>query len=90
MRAARKVAHTKQWHCLIVRDKCVENLQATLVACTELEEQAERLKQLIPYRLYLDAAGSNSYSIGQQHNFVVRSEERRVGKECRSRWSPYH
>src|SRR5438477_11387756 len=22
--------------------------------------------------------------------FGVRSEERRVGKECRSRWSPYH
>ena len=22
--------------------------------------------------------------------FRVRSEERRVGKECRSRWSPYH
>src|ERR1044071_4908118 len=22
--------------------------------------------------------------------FVMRSEERRVGKECRSRWSPYH
>ena len=21
---------------------------------------------------------------------VLRSEERRVGKECRSRWSPYH
>ena len=21
---------------------------------------------------------------------VSRSEERRVGKECRSRWSPYH
>ena len=21
---------------------------------------------------------------------MVRSEERRVGKECRSRWSPYH
>ena len=21
---------------------------------------------------------------------VERSEERRVGKECRSRWSPYH
>ena len=20
----------------------------------------------------------------------MRSEERRVGKECRSRWSPYH
>ena len=23
-------------------------------------------------------------------SFAVRSEERRVGKECRSRWSPYH
>ena len=23
-------------------------------------------------------------------NFGLRSEERRVGKECRSRWSPYH
>ena len=22
--------------------------------------------------------------------WTVRSEERRVGKECRSRWSPYH
>ena len=26
------------------------------------------------------------YKIGKK----VRSEERRVGKECRSRWSPYH
>src|SRR3712207_8067895 len=24
------------------------------------------------------------------HLALVRSEERRVGKECRSRWSPYH
>src|SRR5258708_32200686 len=24
------------------------------------------------------------------HGSVSRSEERRVGKECRSRWSPYH
>ena len=22
--------------------------------------------------------------------WILRSEERRVGKECRSRWSPYH
>ena len=26
----------------------------------------------------------------QVGGFVYRSEERRVGKECRSRWSPYH
>ena len=25
-----------------------------------------------------------------QHCTLIRSEERRVGKECRSRWSPYH
>ena len=25
-----------------------------------------------------------------EHPDVLRSEERRVGKECRSRWSPYH
>src|SRR2546426_144224 len=24
------------------------------------------------------------------HGLIERSEERRVGKECRSRWSPYH
>ena len=23
-------------------------------------------------------------------SLIARSEERRVGKECRSRWSPYH
>src|SRR3989449_8900493 len=27
---------------------------------------------------------------GQVGGFGGRSEERRVGKECRSRWSPYH
>ena len=26
----------------------------------------------------------------QLGQFGIRSEERRVGKECRSRWSPYH
>ena len=24
------------------------------------------------------------------YGHTLRSEERRVGKECRSRWSPYH
>ena len=30
-----------------------------------------------------------SYQL-RQRDAVLRSEERRVGKECRSRWSPYH
>ena len=28
--------------------------------------------------------------VGDVNNPTARSEERRVGKECRSRWSPYH
>ena len=27
---------------------------------------------------------------GKSTAVLTRSEERRVGKECRSRWSPYH
>src|SRR2546421_4582282 len=30
------------------------------------------------------------YTISDADSTNVRSEERRVGKECRSRWSPYH
>ena len=35
----------------------------------------------------------NTYDImtyGAKGDGQTRSEERRVGKECRSRWSPYH
>ena len=34
---------------------------------------------------YHVAFGEDSYTV-----VTARSEERRVGKECRSRWSPYH
>ena len=34
---------------------------------------------------------NGAYSVSNYIIFVIlRSEERRVGKECRSRWSPYH
>ena len=38
-------------------------------------------------------SGTDEPAVGGLTDFgreVVRSEERRVGKECRSRWSPYH
>src|SRR5256885_2493769 len=38
-----------------------------------------------PYRIILDSNARTPLT-----SYVVRSEERRVGKECRSRWSPYH
>ena len=31
-----------------------------------------------------------SKSLAAKYATDYRSEERRVGKECRSRWSPYH
>ena len=33
---------------------------------------------------------STIINVGKNRYFLERSEERRVGKECRSRWSPYH
>ena len=35
-------------------------------------------------------ANINTKGYTRQRMDLVRSEERRVGKECRSRWSPYH
>src|SRR3712207_9066216 len=40
-----------------------------------------------------DEAGKNPTNVlspNDQTFYLIRSEERRVGKECRSRWSPYH
>ena len=34
--------------------------------------------------------GQKATRVNQGTNLSPRSEERRVGKECRSRWSPYH
>ena len=39
----------------------------------------------IPQNVFLQKLGKFPLNIG-----LTRSEERRVGKECRSRWSPYH
>jgi len=40
----------------------------------------ERYEETLPYALWLKT----------RLDYLDRSEERRVGKECRSRWSPYH
>src|SRR2546429_2330780 len=45
------------------------------------------------------AGAGGKWKFDKEHRFLfvdkifggaIRSEERRVGKECRSRWSPYH
>src|ERR1043166_4337998 len=37
-----------------------------------------------------EALGIHRHGPGVLQHWMNRSEERRVGKECRSRWSPYH
>ena len=41
---------------------------------------------------YVAAVNKPVYKVSASYLLVnpPRSEERRVGKECRSRWSPYH
>ena len=45
-------------------------------------EEGYAFKEL--YEIQVELKGTDRVSINE------RSEERRVGKECRSRWSPYH
>src|SRR2546427_13236305 len=40
--------------------------------------------------IYVRKMGGVDAAITKAQRVVIRSEERRVGKECRSRWSPYH
>src|SRR2546426_3214931 len=41
-------------------------------------------------RDYIQPAVRGPWVSGMTRVEYTRSEERRVGKECRSRWSPYH
>ena len=40
--------------------------------------------------IHLGGADDVRDFMSSNHIALTRSEERRVGKECRSRWSPYH
>src|SRR3712207_3983899 len=42
------------------------------------------------YPLNANSALIVNATVGYPFYLLPRSEERRVGKECRSRWSPYH
>src|SRR5690625_7203991 len=39
---------------------------------------------------FRDEKDINIFTMCGDDLFIDRSEERRVGKECRSRWAPYH
>ena len=48
-----------------------------------IQVQAKGVKELTSLAAAVD-------KLKFSENQAKRSEERRVGKECRSRWSPYH
>ena len=64
------------------------------VACAHADATREALVRKLGGRHTADpAAGGVADVIRTRRPVLVaraRSEERRVGKECRSRWSPYH
>jgi len=51
-----------------------------------LADDADNLRAALAWA----AANDDEMLVGMARGAWVRSEERRVGKECRSRWSPYH
>src|SRR2546426_10665550 len=46
--------------------------------------------EVVNQRYLVSAATAQFFYTSLANEELVRSEERRVGKECRSRWSPYH
>ena len=62
----------------------LENLPATTPPLTPCV-----YARFVPER-FDDMAWENDRIAHRMYGLALRSEERRVGKECRSRWSPYH
>ena len=64
------------------------------------EQKLRKLDRLVPDLAQIELelcveknpsiADNQVAEVEQAQALVARSEERRVGKECRSRWSPYH
>ena len=64
----------------------------TLVAAVQAAGLVDTLKGPGPFTVFAptDAAFAKIPKADLDALLKDRSEERRVGKECRSRWSPYH
>ena len=53
-----------------------------------LKNEMERMWNQFDHKAFI--SNDPIQIVHQIRNLSGRSEERRVGKECRSRWSPYH
>src|SRR5438105_15632236 len=68
------------------------DIQGIIDSCDKAMSQAEDMCDIIPGQAVIGIAGEQvkGFSTSVTVPRADRSEERRVGKECRSRWSPYH
>mgnify|MGYP000951552715 CR=1 FL=1 len=67
------------------------NEVAQLRTMAEMNRRLRRENEHLRESLLLESKERKAFDDENAELFdVVRSEERRVGKECRSRWSPYH
>src|SRR3712207_9250053 len=62
--------------------RCVQFLEAN--------HQESFLKIEIHHLFQIPLTAAHQVQLEILRYGIIRSEERRVGKECRSRWSPYH
>ena len=76
----------------IVIGQAAEFDYAGVQACRALKEEGVRvvLVNSNPATIMTDENIADKVYIEPLTVEAFRSEERRVGKECRSRWSPYH
>ena len=77
----------------ITGKKTVKNTNTWRVNNTLLNTQeiTEEIKgEIKKYLETNDNENTTIQNLWDAAKAVLRSEERRVGKECRSRWSPYH
>ena len=86
----KKIGFVFQFHHLLPEFTSLENIMipAYIGGRGEKEAKKEALELLEILGLSERASHKPSELSGGEQ--TTRSEERRVGKECRSRWSPYH
>ena len=73
-----------------IKNVCVYSASSTKIA-KEYFDAAEKLGRLLAEKRINLINGAGCIGLmAATSDAALRSEERRVGKECRSRWSPYH
>ena len=86
------IGFVHQFFHLIPELNVLENVTLpNLIQCNKVADSVKKAKSILTNFDLQDKIHSKPHNLsGGEQQRVARSEERRVGKECRSRWSPYH